>query len=158
MKAPDLAEQLAQLAKMYSDGNLTDGEFKELKTKLISGTGAIDKPKRPIVDDTGLAVAVYVLYFVGYLTGFTALIGVIIAHMQKRSASFVLKSHYTFQIRTFWIGLLYLVVGSILLYVVIGGFILLWWFIWSLIRCIKGILALNRGEPIANPTSWGFGN
>jgi uncharacterized membrane protein len=58
----------------------------------------------------------------------------------------------------FWIGLLYLVVGCILLYVIIGGFILLWWFIWSLIRNIKGLLALNRNEPIANPESWMFGD
>jgi len=30
-------------------------------------------------------------------------------------------------------------------------------FIWSLIRNIKGILALNDNRPIANPHSWMFG-
>lgn len=114
--------------------------------------------KNQIVDDRGLAFAVYILYFIGYFTGITTLIGVVIAHLQARSAEPAMSSHYIFQIRTFWIGLLYLVVGVILLYHVIGGFILLWGFVWSLIRNIKGILALNRNEPIANPESWLFGN
>jgi uncharacterized membrane protein len=34
---------------------------------------------------------------------------------------------------------------------------LLWWFIWTLVRCVKGLLALNAHEPIANPKSWLFG-
>ena len=29
--------------------------------------------------------------------------------------------------------------------------ILLWWFLWSLVRTVKGLLVLNRNEPIANP-------
>jgi uncharacterized membrane protein len=117
-----------------------------------------DQVKNQIVDDRGLAGAVYILYFIGYFTVITTLIGVVIAHLQAPSAERAMSSHYIFQIRTFWVGLLYLVVGVILLYYVIGGFILLWGFVWSLIRNIKGILALNRNEPIANPESWLFGN
>ena len=41
--------------------------------------------------------------------------------------------------------------------IMIGIAILLWWFIWSLVRNTKGILALNENRPIANPTSWMFG-
>ena len=111
-----------------------------------------------IVDDRGLAFAVYFLYFVGYFTGITSLIGVVIAYLQAPSAEPAMKSHYIFQMRTFWIGLLYLVVGLIFLFHIIGGFVLLWAFVWSLIRNIKGILALNRNEPIANPESWLFGD
>jgi uncharacterized membrane protein len=117
-----------------------------------------DQVKNQIVDDRGLALAVYILYFVGYFTGITTLIGVVIAHLQAPSTESAMRSHYTFQIRTFWIGFLYLVVGIILLYHIIGGFILLWGFVWSLIRNIKGILALNRNEPIANAESWLFGD
>jgi uncharacterized membrane protein len=69
----------------------------------------------------------------------------------------ILKSHYQFQIRTFWIGLLYLVVGTVLCLIVIGIFVLLWWFVWSLVRIIKGTLALTDRKPIINPTSWMFG-
>ena len=117
-----------------------------------------DEPKNPIIDDRSLAFVVYVLYLVGYFTGITALIGVIIAHLQTASARSILKSHNTFQIRTFWIGLLYLVVGFALLHFIVGALIILWWVVWSLIRNVKGLLALNRNEPIANPELWMFGD
>ncbi len=110
-----------------------------------------------IVDNPTLAFVVYILYIVGYFTGFTALIGVIIAHIQSNSENGYIQSHYRFQIRTFWIGLIYLIVGSVLAYVIVGIFVLIWWFIWSLIRIIKGILLLNKQEPIRQPASWGFG-
>jgi len=115
-------------------------------------------PSQPLMmPDTSIALAVYVLYFIAYFTGITAIIGVIIAHIQAGSADPLLHSHYRFQIRTFWIGLLYMVVGTILLVVLIGFAIWFWWFIWSLVRNIKGVLALNERKPIADPASWLFG-
>jgi len=114
--------------------------------------------KNQILDDRGLAFAVYILYFVGYVTGITTLIGAIIAYFQNQSASSELRSHFTFQIRTFWIGFLYLVVGVVFIHIGIGVLVLLWGFAWSLLRNVKGILALNRNEPIASPNSWMFGD
>jgi uncharacterized membrane protein len=111
----------------------------------------------PIVPSNTLALIVYILYFIGYFTGITAVIGVIMAHVQVSTAEPLLATHYRFQIRTFWIGLLYLVVGSILTMVLIGIVVLVWWFIWSLVRNIKGTLALNEHRPIADPASWMFG-
>ena len=112
---------------------------------------------QPMVSNTQLALIVYILYFVSYVVGITALIGVVIAHVQIDDADPLLRSHYQWQIRTFWIGLLYFAIGAVLSLVIIGIPILLWWFIWSLIRCVKGVLALNERRPIANPTSWLFG-
>jgi uncharacterized membrane protein len=113
--------------------------------------------QRPMVSDDMLALIVYVLYCVGYFTGISALIGVIIAHMKVGDADQVLQSHYRFQIRTFWIGFLYLVIGTPLCMVLIGIPLLAWWFVWSLIRIIKGIMLINERKPIANPRSWLFG-
>ena len=111
----------------------------------------------PAMSDTQLALIVYILYFVAYFVGITAVVGVVIAHVQKGSGDAMLDTHYDFQIRTFWIGILYLVVGFVLMFVLIGFLVWGWWFVWSLIRNIKGILALNENRPIANPTSWMFG-
>lgn len=113
--------------------------------------------QRPIASDSMLAVVVYLLYGAGYFTGFSALIGVIIAHVKVMDADPVLQSHYRFQIRTFWIGLLYLVIGVPLCAVLIGIPILAWWFIWSLIRIVKGSLLVIEHKPIADPKSWLFG-
>jgi uncharacterized membrane protein len=112
---------------------------------------------RPIVSDNVLAVAVYVLYVVGYFTGISALIGVIIAHVKVEDAAPLPRSHYRFQIRTFWIGLLYLSISIPLCMVLIGFPILAWWFVWSLIRIVKGMLLVTEHKPIANPGSWLFG-
>jgi uncharacterized membrane protein len=115
-------------------------------------------PGQPTVSNTQIALVVYILYLVGYVTGgLSSVVGVIIAHIQVGNADPVLASHYRFQIRTFWIGVLYVIVGVILCFVVIGFLLLLWWFIWSIIRTIKGLLLLNENRPIANPGSWMFG-
>ncbi len=117
-----------------------------------------NKPTTLIVGDRGLAFAVYVLYLLGYVTGITSIIGVVIAYLQSGSTNPEMRSHYIFQTRTFWIGLLYLFGGLVLLHLGVGAVILLWWFVWSLVRNIKGLLALNRNEAIANPESWVFGD
>ncbi|RTL50103.1 MAG: hypothetical protein EKK40_13800 [Bradyrhizobiaceae bacterium] len=111
----------------------------------------------PAANDKGYALAVYLLYLIGFLTGITALVGVIIAYVKKPTATGFLQSHFQFQVRTFWIGLLYLGVGSFLLFLYVGGPILLWWFVWTLVRTIKGLILLNDGRPIPQPTSWLFG-
>lgn len=113
--------------------------------------------ERPIVSDDAFAVIVYLLYGVGYFTGISALVGVIIAHIKVDDTDPVLRSHYQFQIRTFWIGFLYITIGFALSIVLIGIPILVWWFVWSLIRIVKGIIAINEYKPIANPRSWLFG-
>jgi uncharacterized membrane protein len=113
--------------------------------------------KPPLISDSGLVLSVYILYLFGFVTGLTAVIGVIIAFMQRDKADPVCQSHFQFQIRTFMIGLAYLFVAALTLYVGIGGVVLLWWIVWTLIRCIKGLLTLNAGEAIADPNSWLFG-
>jgi uncharacterized membrane protein len=87
---------------------------------------------QPVVSKRQLALIVYILYFMSYITGLTALIGVIIAHLQLKDADALLRTHYRFQIRTFWIGILYLVIGIALLIQIVGAALLLWWFVWSL--------------------------
>jgi uncharacterized membrane protein len=133
-----------------------DGRGDITERPEMTTTGPSSTPQ-PLVPSTTIALIVYILYFVGYFTGITAIIGVIMAHVQIDSAEPLLATHYRFQIRTFWIGLLYLAVGAVLSLIVIGAAVLLWWFIWSLIRNIKGVLALNEHRPIADPGSWLFG-
>jgi len=111
----------------------------------------------PLVSNSSMALIVYILYFVGYFTLIPFIVGVIIAHVQKGSGDPLLDSHYDFQIRTFWISVLYGIVGFVLMFILIGFLVGAWWFIWSLIRNIKGILLLNENRPVPNPKSWLFG-
>jgi len=114
-------------------------------------------PQTPTVSNYGLVLTVYILYLVGFLTGITVLVGVVIAYLQRDNTDRVSQSHFQFQITTFWIGFLYFFVGLLTIHFGIGVLILLWWVVWTVIRCVKGLLALNMGEPIGNPNSWLFG-
>ena len=106
---------------------------------------------------TSNAKLVYILYLVGILIGITGLVGVIMAYVNRGDAPDWLKSHYQFQIRTFWIGLLYMVLGSLLLVFIVGYFIWLFWLIWLIVRCVVGLKQLEKNEAVNNPTSWMFG-
>jgi uncharacterized membrane protein len=119
--------------------------------------GVTGGARPPMISDYGLALIVYLLYLAGFVTGVSAVVGLIIAMMQIERADPVSRSHFRFQIRTFWIGLVYIVAGVITLHVGIGLLIMLWWIVWTAMRCAKGLLALNAGEPIADPESWLFG-
>jgi uncharacterized membrane protein len=114
-------------------------------------------PQSPLMSNYGLVLTVYILYLVGFLTGITVLVGLIIAYLQRDKTDRVSQSHFQFQITTFWIGLLYFFAGLLTLHIGIGALILLWYVVWTVIRCVKGLLALNMGEPIRNPNSWWFG-
>ena len=115
------------------------------------------KPPTPVVSNYGLVLTVYILYLVGFLTGITVLVGLIIAYLQRDSTDRVSQSHFQFQITTFWIGLLCFFAGLLTLHFAVGALILLWWVVWTIIRCVKGLLALNMGDPIRSPNSWLFG-
>jgi uncharacterized membrane protein len=114
-------------------------------------------PKQPFISNYGLVLTVYILYLVGFLTGISVVIGVIIAYLLRDETDVICRSHFQFQITTFWIGLLFVFVGLLTIHFVIGGFIIIWWIIWTLTRCVKGLLFLNKGSAIPDPNSWWFG-
>ena len=68
-------------------------------------------PQSPVVSNYGLVLTVYILYLVGFLTGITVLVGLVIAYLQRDRTDQVSQSHFQFQITTFWVGLLYFFVG-----------------------------------------------
>jgi uncharacterized membrane protein len=102
----------------------------------------------------GTVMLVYVLLLASILLWVTGLVGVIIAYVYKDEAPEWLQSHYRWQIRTFWISVLYVTVGMLLLVFLVGYAVLLFWLVWFLVRCIKGIRYLNRGQAYPQPESW----
>ena len=59
-----------------------------------------------------------------------------------------LESHFRWQIRTFWFGLLWAVPGGILLIIHVGWLILIADAIWIIYRIVKGWLRLNDNNPM----------
>jgi uncharacterized membrane protein len=105
---------------------------------------------------TDMAKIIYVLYLASILIGVTAIVGVVLAYVYKDEAPEWLKTHYQFQIRTFWIMLLYAVICGILCLILIGFLLYLVLLVWWIVRCVKGLSALDRKAAYPNPTGWGF--
>ncbi len=97
---------------------------------------------------------VYGLYIASFLVGITAIVGVVFAYLNRGRAEPWLQSHYTYQIRTFWIGLLYGLVSALLVLVGIGILLFFALMVWAIARSIKGLQAASRNEPIARPETW----
>lgn len=106
--------------------------------------------------NTDMAKIIYILYLAGLITGVTTLIGVVMAYMNRDTAPDWLKSHYQFQIRTFWIMLLYAIIAGVLTLVFIGFLLFLLITVWWIIRCVKGLNMLGQRAAYPNPEGWGF--
>jgi uncharacterized membrane protein len=98
-----------------------------------------------------LAMVVYALQALGFLVGITWIVAVIIDYVKLDEVKGTwLESHFRWQIRTFWWGLLWGVLGTVLLIVFFLGY-LVWMAagIWVIYRIVKGGLYLHDNKPIA---------
>ncbi len=116
-------------------------------------------------EDKTMPAVCYALYLLAFATGITAIIGLIIAYSQRAAAGPTMESHYTFLIRTFWIGLVLMIAGGVLfgvgalLAVILIGFPIMGvaWLImggaaiWYGVRCVVGLVFLSRGEAYPRP-------
>ncbi|WP_048648655.1 DUF4870 family protein [Nitratireductor soli] len=97
---------------------------------------------------------IYILYLVGFVIGISALVGIVIAYMNRGKAGGWIETHYTWAIRTFWIALLAAFVSVLLMFVGIGFLLIIAVAIWVVVRCVVGLQLVGRKEPIKNPESW----
>ncbi|MFM8679354.1 MAG: DUF4870 family protein [Alphaproteobacteria bacterium] len=136
----------------------------------------------PFFPEKTIVVIVYVLYLLGILSFLvTPLIGLVIAYVQRGSSTHVGRSHFTFQIHTFWLPVLFWVLfwlASLVFGLVFAGIgavnpaaglsgLGLWFtilfvfaiglYLWHLVRVIKGLVVANGNRAIAQPASWWLG-
>lgn len=126
-------------------------------TKPSSNIPASRGPE--VARGTDLLLLSYIAYLVGAVTGGAgSLVGLIVAYLQRAEVAGTWReSHYTWLIRTFWIGLLFIVIGAITTWIAIGFLILLATFVWYIVRLVKGWMAYSKEQPIADPENWFFG-
>ena len=97
---------------------------------------------------------IYFLFLAGFVIGVSTLVGLVIAYMNRGKAGGWVETHYTWAIRTFWIGMLYAFIAVVLMIVGVGFLLAFATAVWVIVRCIIGLQAAGRGEPIKNPESW----
>jgi len=96
-----------------------------------------------------IATAVYALQAASFIFGITYFIAIIINYVKREDAQGTwIESHFRWQIRTFWFGLLWFVLGGLTFFIVIGWFILFAAALWLIYRILKGWLNLNDGKPM----------
>ena len=108
------------------------------------------------VSNQGMARAVYILYLISLVIPLTGLVGIIIAYVYQDKQTDWLCSHFRYQIRTFWMGLLYSLIGFLTAFVLIGYLILLLVMVWLIVRCVKGMQRLDQQAEVENVESWMF--
>ncbi|HSP32072.1 MAG TPA: DUF4870 domain-containing protein [Halomonas sp.] len=106
--------------------------------------------------DTTMAMVIYALYLASFLVGFTSFIGVVMAYVYKGKGPAWLDEHYRYQIRTFWMGLVYGIVFSTLTLILIGFPLLLALAVWFIVRCVKGFKGLQEKRAPSNVDTWLF--
>ena len=97
-----------------------------------------------------LAFIVYALQILAFINGITAIIGVVINYVKLDDVKGTwLESHFRWQIRTFWFGLLWGIIGLLGMFVFgLGIIILAANLVWLIYRIVKGLLCLNELKPV----------
>jgi uncharacterized membrane protein len=97
-----------------------------------------------------ITMVVYLLQALSFLWGLTAIVAVIVNYVKRDDArGTVFESHFDWQIRTFWWGLLWAVLGMLLIVAAGLGFLVMFvaW-IWAVYRVVKGWLKLTENKPV----------
>lgn len=93
------------------------------------------------------------LVVTAFLSGWPSILAVLLNYINREATrGTYLESHFRWQIRTFWFALLWLFVGAILVFTIIG--IPLAWILvvviglWVLYRMLRGLARLMNQEPM----------
>ena len=115
-------------------------------------------PERDLKSDRGLTQILYLLHALAPFTAWLLAVIAIVLGAAKRDdvRGTYLDSHFSWLSRTFWWGLLWILVCGVLTALLILSILLspLFWlpytvlFFWYLYRVIKGWLRLNDGLPV----------
>lgn len=90
-----------------------------------------------------------------FLVGWPSIIAVILNYVKRNDARGTwLESHFRWQIRTFWFGLLWTMICVLFVIMTLGLGILIAWMplafitIWFIYRIVRGWIALNARRPM----------
>ncbi|MDH4290286.1 MAG: hypothetical protein OEV65_16225 [Aquincola sp.] len=109
----------------------------------------MDKTVEQLASLKQITMVIYILQALSFFFGVTAIVGVVINYVKKEDAAgTVYESHFDWQIRTFWWGLVWAIVGFLLAFVLVGFAIMFVAWIWAIYRVVKGWLKLNDNLPV----------
>jgi uncharacterized membrane protein len=126
----------------------------------------MDRPLRPLVSWTHFIYALHAFSLLtgilgaatvvgAFLTGWPSIIAVILNYVKRSEVRGTwLESHFRWQIRTFWFGLLWISLCLLFIFATLGIGIIIAWLpillvsLWFIYRIARGWMALNDGRPM----------
>jgi uncharacterized membrane protein len=112
-------------------------------------TDLTPSPEEKLASLKTLTTVIYGLYALSLFAGVTAIVAIVLNYIKQEDAQGTwLESHFTWQIRTFWWSVVWIVVGWIA-WIILAGW-LVWGVagIWFIYRIAKGWLNLNDNKPM----------
>lgn len=103
------------------------------------------------------AQLVYCLYLLSFVVGITGVVGMIMAYVNRGKGEPWVDTHYTYAIRTFWIGLLYSLLAVVAMFLLMGSLgmsLILGVSVWIVVRCVIGLQKASAGQPVEKPDTW----
>jgi uncharacterized membrane protein len=137
---------------------------------LYSEPYPTQSPLEGLLNDKTYVVGIYVLYLLGFFTGFvTTVMGLVFAYVLKGEAGPRAYSHYVFLIRTFWLSAVFCLIGAVVLgvgallsmiligipIVVAAGIGCCILPIWFVVRCVIGLIAALDDRAYGPSRAWG---
>lgn len=117
----------------------------------------LEPDEQILEEDVSTASLIYMLYLGSILLWFLpSFPGFVMALVNRKGAPDWLKSHFSFQIHTFWKGFLMTFVSLLLLSVWIGLFGLIGTMIWWAVRNVNAMRYLKDKKPIPDIHSWHY--
>jgi uncharacterized membrane protein len=92
---------------------------------------------------------IYGLYAASLVVGVTYIVAIILNYVKRDDvAGTMYESHFRWQIRTFWFGLLWFVIGCLTFWFIVGFIVWIASGIWFIYRIVIGWLRLSEGKPM----------
>jgi uncharacterized membrane protein len=101
-----------------------------------------------IESERTVVLVAYVLHLVGAIAGLTSIVGLIVNYMRRFRYGEPLDSHHRWMIRSFWWAIVWIVIGCVTIFILIGWVILGLAWLWYVYRHVRGLIALANREPM----------
>lgn len=102
--------------------------------------------------DANRPTIISLLFLGSFVTGITGLVGIVLAHVwQGEGNDPWMRSHFSYLIRTFWIGFAASVVAFFLSFILIGFLLFPLIAVWVGVRSVLSMVKAQKQEPMPDP-------
>lgn len=99
-----------------------------------------------VESERAVVLVAYVLHLIGSVTAVPSLVGLLLNYLKRNEVDELLASHHRWMIRTFWWGLLWVVIGAVTTVLLVGWLVLGLVWLWYVYRHVLGLIRLANGE------------